>query len=113
MSAQPADILIRPGQEGDRAGIAQAVAEAFYEYFRAIGKSRQEIAGLLAHLVQPERFTVAVGPDGQVLGAVGCGDERGYWWSRLASPDAQLVMAAGGFFALSRSCAMSFAARAP
>ena len=100
MSAQPADILIRPGQEGDRAGIAQAVAEAFYEYFRAIGKSRQEIAGLLAYLVQPERFTVAVGPDGQVLGAVGCGDERGYSVEPLREPVMRSLGPVRGFFAL-------------
>ena len=100
MSAQSADILIRPGQEGDRAGIAQAVAEAFYEYFRAIGKSRQEIAGLLAHLVQPERVTVAIGPDGQVLGAVGCGDERGYSVEPLKEPVMRSLGPVRGFFAL-------------
>lgn len=82
------DIEIRSGREGDRQGIAQAVAEAFFEYFRAVTKTHAETAALLADLVQPERFTVAVGPDGEVLGAVGCSDGQGY----AAEPLKQLVL---------------------
>lgn len=37
------NIYIRDGKEGDQSGIAETIAEAFYDSFKAIVKSKEKI----------------------------------------------------------------------
>lgn len=72
------EYVIRQGAEPDRQGIAETIVEAFYEQFKALTTDKAGVAKGLSQMLHPERFTVAVDPQGQVVGTVGLSDERGY-----------------------------------
>ena len=71
-------ITIRTGQEQDRRGIADTITEAFYDQFKALTTDREAVAQGLAPMLHPERFTVAVDEQGNVVGTVGLSDAQGY-----------------------------------
>lgn len=69
---------IRQGRDQDRRGIADTVVEAFYDQFKALTTDKDAVATGLAQMLSPERFTVAVDAQGQVVGTVGLSDAQGY-----------------------------------
>lgn len=70
---------IRNGTEQDRQGIADAMAEAYFDQFKALTRDREGVARGLAPMLHPERFTVAVAQDtGRVAGTIGLSDMDGY-----------------------------------
>lgn len=71
------DVHVRMAVDGDRAGIAATIAEAFSDHFKALKMPAEAIAGLLQPAIDPGHFIVAVsGPD--VVGTLGVADENGY-----------------------------------
>ncbi len=69
---------IRTAQEQDRPAIAQVVVQSFWPLLSGLGESQPILIDLLAAMLVPERFTVAVDAEGQVLGAAALGDAQGY-----------------------------------
>lgn len=64
------NIYIRDGKEGDQSGIAETIAEAFYDSFKAIVKSKQKIVEVLTVGIQPQLFIVA--EEGEcIVGVIG------------------------------------------
>lgn len=73
------DIQIRDAEDPDRHGIAEAIAEAFFDSFKVLHDTHQHLAQALAGGIDTTRFVVAVDREtGQVVGTVGISDEAGY-----------------------------------
>lgn len=69
---------IRPGTEADRQGIADTMAEAYFDQFKSLTQDREGVARGLAPMLHPERFTVAVEEQGGVVGTAALSDAAGY-----------------------------------
>ncbi len=70
---------IRDGQEGDQAGIAATIVEAFYDNLKSISRSKKVLIEVLAKAVTVQRFVVAVDKKTNlVVGTIGLGDQQGY-----------------------------------
>ncbi|NLD33593.1 MAG: GNAT family N-acetyltransferase [Clostridiales bacterium] len=69
---------IRPGTETDRRGIADTMAEAYFDQFKSLTQDREGVARGLAPMLHPERFTVAVEEQGGVVGTAALSDAAGY-----------------------------------
>ena len=71
------DALIRPAVEADRRGIADTIAEAFYDQFSSLTTDREAVAAAMAPMLNLSQFTVAE-QNGQIVGAVGVNDAALY-----------------------------------
>lgn len=70
---------LRIGTDKDNFGIAETIAEAFYDQFKAFSESITDIAGVLAPAIDSSRFYIAEETSsGLVVGVAGFADEGGY-----------------------------------
>lgn len=73
------DIIIHRGSCADITGIAETIAEAFYDDFKTFCESKKTIVYLLSFGVHPERFIVAADrKTHEIIGTVGITDSSGY-----------------------------------
>lgn len=83
------DIIIHRGSCADITGIAETIAEAFYDDFKTFCESKKTIVHLLTFGVHPERFMIAADRNThEIIGTVGITDNTGY---PLTVPKKELI----------------------